>query len=441
VLGASLSGLFAAAAAAGAGARVWLLERDVLPAVPSPRVGVPQGSQPHVLLHRGLLAAEELLPGLRCDLLDAGAVVLDTGRVAWLGEYGWLPFGQPSFEIVALSRPLFEQVVRARVLALPEVGLRLGTRVSGLHRRAGGWRVLVQDGADLTARLVVDATGRSSRLRQWLAELGLPVPEPEQVDAHLGYATQLVTRGPDPSELAAVVVQATPATLVGGSAFPIERGGWLVTGIGMGSARPPRDPASLAAFLTALPDGALSDFYREGDAKGEVVLHRQTGNRRHRYVEVRNWPDGLLAVGDALCCFNPVYGQGITVAACEAVLLRSAVVAGLPSGSARRLLRGFTQVAAFPWTVATGQDLRMPTSAGSHTRAQAAVSAWAARVSRCAVQGDRRAYEVLMRTYHLMGSPTELFSPSVVASVARARLRDSSPPSPRPAALNLIGRR
>src|SRR5687768_13818768 len=89
VLGAGLAGAFAAAAAAAPGRRVTLVERDVLPAVPAPRPGVPQGRLLHVYLHRGLLAIEELLPGIRAELQAAGAVPFDSGDLAWLGEYGW----------------------------------------------------------------------------------------------------------------------------------------------------------------------------------------------------------------------------------------------------------------------------------------------------------------------------------------------------------------
>jgi len=118
ILGASLAGLWAAAAAAGAGAQVLLLDRDEAPAGPSWRAGVSQGAQPHVFLHRGLRAGEELLPGLRHDLLGVGAISVDTGRLPWLVEHGWLP-AEPSYDVLSLTRPLLEDVVRKRVLAMP----------------------------------------------------------------------------------------------------------------------------------------------------------------------------------------------------------------------------------------------------------------------------------------------------------------------------------
>lgn len=438
VLGASLAGLWAAAAASGSGARVLLVERDPTPAA-AVRPGVPQGTQPHVFLHRGLRAGADLLPGLRDDLVAAGAVGVDTGLLPWLGEHGWLP-QSPSYEVMSLTRPLLEQIVRDRVLALPGVEALWGRQVVGLASGAGRWRVRTADGTEVVGSLVVDATGRSSRLRTWLADLGLPTPEPVTVDARLGYSTRLVEGGPDLRELPGVVVQATPESPVGGIALPVEGGSWLVTAMGFGDRRPPRDPDGFADFLTALPDPALVDLLRGGRPVGPVAVHRQTGNRRHRYARVHGWPDGLVALGDALCCFDPVYGQGIAVSACQALRLRTALARGTGASTTRALLRELDRTVEFPWAVAIGQDLRMPASAGTQTRAQAAVSGWASELGRRAVQGDRRARDALMRTYHLESSARALLHPALIASVARGRLRRAPVPSRRPPVLATLAR-
>ena len=445
VVGAGLAGLWTAAAAAGAGARVVLLDRDEAPDRPSVRRGVPQGAQPHVLLHRGLRAGEELLPGLRSELLGAGAVPVDTGVLPWLGEHGWLA-GHPSYDVVSLTRPLFEHLVRERVLGLPGVELRWGQHVEGLGRSSAGWRVRLGGGPDVTAALVVDATGRSSRLRSWLADLGVRTPEPQVVDARVGYATQLVAGGPDPRELPGVVLQATPESPVGGLALPVEGRRWLVSAVGFGDRRPPRDHEGFAAFIAALPDPALSALLGSGERLGEVAVHRQTANRRHRYARVPGWPEGLLAVGDALCCFDPVYGQGITVSACQALRLRSVLRSGLrpgtsagtSAGTSRRLLRQFDRAVDFPWAVATGQDVRMPSSTGRQSLGQAVVSEWASRVGWQAVHGDRRAHQVLMGVYHLERSPVALLHPALVASVAVGRWLRAQHAAPRPAALQTL---
>ncbi len=175
---------------------------------------------------------------------------------------------------------------------------------------------------------------------------------------------------------------------------------------------------------------------RHAEPISDVAVHRQTGNHRHHYERVADWPDGLIVVGDALCAFNPIYGQGITVAACEALLLRRAMATGLKPGYARRLLRQFAGVVSLPWTIATSEDLRYPTSTGRQSLPQALLGRWARYLGRLAVHGDRRAHTVLISVYHLVGSPALLFHPALGAAALRARLTGYGPPAPRPAVLD-----
>lgn len=436
VVGASVAGLFAAAAAVDRGNSVTVLERDVLPGGPKPRAGVPQGEQPHVFLFRGLLALEELLPGSRQELLGLGAVPFDTGELPWLAEQGWLPVGQSAFEVLSATRPLFEHVVRRRVEGLPGVQIRPGSKVISLRRCDRRWEVDVADGSTVLADLVIDASGRSSRLPVWLAHAGVGVAPVSEVDAGVGYATRMYAAAPSEVGAVGVVIQQTPATLAGGVALPVEGGRWLVSAVGCAENRPPRDAAGFVSFLERLPDPALAQLVRHAEPVSDVAVHRQTGNHRHHYERVPDWPDGLLVVGDALCAFNPIYGQGITVAACEALLLRRAMATGLRPGYARGLLRQFATVVSLPWAIATSEDLRYPTSTGRQSLQQALLGRWTRQLGRLAVHGDRRAHAVLARVYHLMGSPALLFHPALGAAALRVRLTGYGPPAPRPAALS-----
>jgi len=438
VVGASVAGLFAAAAAAGRGNSVTVLERDILPGGPKPRAGVPQGEQPHVFLFRGLLALEELLPGSRQELLGLGAVPLDTGELPWLAEQGWLPVGQRAFEVLSVTRPLFEHVVRCKVEGLPGVQIRAGSKVVGLRRCDQWWEVGLADGSTVLADLVVDASGRSSRLPVWLADAGVGAAPVSTVDAGVGYATRMYAAAPFQVGAVGVVIQQTPATLAGGMALPVEGSRWLVGAFGCAEHRPPRDAAGFVSFLQRLPDPALAELVRHAEPVSNVAVHRQTANRRHYYEQVPNWPDGLLVVGDALCAFNPIYGQGITVAACEALLLRRALAAGLEPGYARRLLRKFATVMFLPWAIAASEDLRYPTSTGRQHLPQALLGRWTRQLGRLAIHGNRRAYAVLGRVYHLMGSPALLFHPALVAAALQARLTGYGSPAPRPAALDAL---
>jgi 2-polyprenyl-6-methoxyphenol hydroxylase-like FAD-dependent oxidoreductase len=433
VLGASLAGMFAAAACSGAGHTVTILERDVLPSKPRPRAGVPQGRQPHALLYRGLLALEELLPGLGAELRAAGAVDLDTGDLAWLGEVGWSPFRRRQFGVLSLTRPLLEHLVLQRIRHLPGAAVLDGNRVVSLrpggHRR---WQVVTADGSVHHADLVIDASGRGSRLPAWLAEVGVGPVAVSEVDARTGYATREYAVPPGRLVPAGVVVLQTPETPTGGLALPVEGDRWLVTAVGSGEHRPPRDTDGFESFLRSLRDPAVAEVVAGAQPLTDVAVHRQTAGRRHHYERVHRWPSGLLAVGDAFCAFNPVYGQGVTVAACEAVLLRRALARDLPAGTERRLLRDYARLTALPWGIATGEDLRLPTSDGSPSRAQTLTGWWSREVARLSAHGNDRAQWALTRVYHLMASPLVLLHPALVTAAARARMSGYGPRNPRP---------
>ncbi len=437
VIGASMSGALAAVTCAANGRDVTVLERDVLPSEPQTRPGVPQAGQPHVLLQRGLLALERLLPGLRKELVEAGAVSFNTSQLAWLAECGWLPTGLAGYETLSLTRAVLDHAVLTRVRQTPGIDLRTGATVTGLVRHGDAWSVQLRDGSCVVADLVIDASGRNSRLPVWLDKLGYRPPAPTEVDARLGYATRTVLLPADAIGVPGVLISHTPADPAGGIAFPVEGGRWLVTGIGCGQHRPPRDAAGLDAYFASLRDPALSAVLGRGEPVGDVLIHRHTGNVRRHYERMRTWPDGIIPVGDALCAFNPSFGQGITVAACQAEVLHREFRRGWRSGSTRRVLRRCARELALPWEIAVGEDQRHGPAA-QRSRRLAAQGWWARRVQQLAVAGDERAMTTLARVYNLMGSPLLLVHPALVVAAARAPSEDGG--GVRPLALSALAK-
>ncbi len=438
VVGASFAGLLTGAAAQRAGHTVTVLERDELPPDARSRPGVPQDRQPHILLRRGLDAIEALLPGAADDLVAAGGVRFNTGRIPWLSEFGWNPLGDVGYDIVSLSRPLLESVVRRRVVGLERLTLRERTRVSGLRRTDGRWTVQLETGdelaADLAADLVVDASGRSSRLPHWLSALGVPTPEPSVVEAGLGYASRRFS-GRVPLSTG-VVLLATPADPRGGLALQVEHGEWLVCAAGYGEHRPGRTEAEFDDFLATLRDPALAHLTAGLEPVSEVAVHRQTGNRRHAYGTGADWPAGLLVVGDALTAFNPIYGQGITVAALEAQLLADELVRWTSGAPTRVLQRRLAHLTDLPWAVATGSDRRI--LGARMTLRDRLTDRWIARLSRLAASGDEASGRALSDVYHLIGSPLLLLAPAVVAGVGRSVITGVRPAADRPPVLDQL---
>lgn len=435
IIGASFAGLLAAAAMARAGVEVVLLERDGLSDRPEPRPGVPQGVQPHIVLHRGLLALESLLPGVEQSVLDAGGLLLDTGKIAWLGLHGWSATHLPSYEILSVSRPVLELLVRRCTLVIPGVTLRDRFRVTQLDETADGWEVHGSTGETVLGDVVVDASGRGSRLSHWLTDLGYSVSEPESVEAKLGYASRRYQGPATPPLEAGLVIVATPESSAGCTILPIEDQQWLVLAAGYGERRPTRDTTQFSDFLSSLRDPAAAELVNHLTPLGDVAVYRQTSNRRIPYARAARWPRGLLVAGDALCAFNPTYGQGISVAAMQAELLGKAIGQVHDIRSTRRLQRQLVAVTDLPWSVATSEDLRQPTTSGRSTATQRLLARWTDRMDRLAVAGDPDCAAAFRQVYHLVGAPHLLFSPRVVTAVLRSYVRGVPPALPRPAVL------
>ncbi|HYI56916.1 MAG TPA: hypothetical protein VEX66_02030 [Microlunatus sp.] len=446
VIGGSLGGIFAAAALSAGGWAVTLLERDQLPAGAEHRRGVPQDRQAHILLHRGLTAIEGLLPGFRAELVARDAVPFDTGRMPWLGEYGWLSTDVSSWEVVSATRPLMDAVARDLLRRLPRMTVRDGVRVTGLKPTPDGWRVCAEqvgatdaDGRsglldDFAASVVVDASGRSSRLDHWLPTLG--GADEEVVDAMVGYAGRLhVARREIPFDTGLAIFGLVPDG-ASGLALPVEGGQWMISASGMGDSRPPRDSDGFEAFLAGLRDPAVTDLVSCLEPVGDVAVHRQTANHRRAWGSRQDWPPGLLVVGDALCSFNPIYGQGITVAALQAELLRDHLSTGRPVD--RRLQLTVRAATDVPWAISTGNDQKFLDQTITASRLSRLTSGYSSRLARLGATGHVRAGATLSNIYHLMSPPSALFHPALLLAAARPL---SHRQLPRPAVLDELSRR
>jgi 2-polyprenyl-6-methoxyphenol hydroxylase-like FAD-dependent oxidoreductase len=364
-----MAGLLAARVLTDHAREVVLVERDDLSGGPAERRGVPQGGQVHGLLARGLDLMEAMFPGLTAELAGDGAEVADPGVDC---QWWWSGARRPPSGIgpgVACTRPFLEWHLRRRLTALPAVRV-VRARASGLTATDGrvDGAVLVRgadgEGERLGTDLVVDCTGRGSRVDEWLTALGYQPPPQRRVNVDLGYATRFYPRRPEDrvGDARAVIsiAEAYPRAR-GAVAFPVEGGRWIVTVGAYHDDRPRADPRDFAARLGADPMPGMRVFAERDDALTGVTTYRYPASVRRDFHKCRRLPGGLVAAGDAVASFNPLYGQGMTSAALHAATLASYLASGAsPHEPATGYFRRLRPVVNSVWKISTSADFRLP---------------------------------------------------------------------------------
>jgi len=424
VAGGSLGGMLAAAALAPHATRVVVLDRDALPTVPGARSSTPQVLHAHGLLASGRLSIEALLPGFTAEMVSQGALSegdMGTNGRWWLGG-GLLADCEIGVTGVAASRPLLEATVRRMVRRLPSVTVEERTEVRGLvgsGDRVRGVEVRAGDGSDHTLEvdLVVDATGRSGRAGRWFDRSGWPAPPEERVTVGVRYATTHVPHHEgDLGGRSVTVSAATPDTPRGGAAIRQEDGTWILMLFGYCEDQPPLDPDGFRAFAHSIVSTDFAELVEGRELLEPPRAYRFPDCRRRRFEAVRV-PTGYAAVGDAICSFDPTFGQGMSVAALEAVALGRAAAQGL-----ERVRDSYPAEAAEivdrAWTIVVGADLLIEGTSGKAPTAHRLVSRYVRRTQRVAHRDPVVARAVMLVT-NLLESPPSLMAPRIAMRVLR----------------------
>lgn len=392
VLGGSIAGLMAARVLSDHADQVVIIERDDLVALDlpderiaadpvgsiGPRPGVPQGSQVHALLPSGQIQLARWFPGFVDAALAAGAVSPppDGARFYVDGQLRGEPPAGPGMQALISSRPLLEALIRHRVLGLPNVRTLTG-RVDGLTIADGavtGVRYVPADApeaTELAADFVVDGTGRSSRLGDWIAGYGFPQPPMQRMGIKLTYATAMFRRPPDPEVWVAISVT-TPGprrTARIGGFTPIEGDRWTMLVSGYADDRPTRDRDDYRRRCEQHFPPEFGAVVNTAEWAGDVVTYHQADSRRRDFHRLKRFPARLVAVGDAVASFNPVYGQGMTSAMLHGSAL-SAYLRGNPdlSRPAHSYFADVRIIVDAAWQVSTMADLALPHVDGPYPR-------------------------------------------------------------------------
>lgn len=427
ILGGSIAGLLAAAAAARHAERVVLVERDVLEADRvAPRRGVPQGKHNHNLSAGGRAAMRRLLPGLDDAVRARGGHVADLGREGrWTIGGHRLARATIGHESIVASRPCMDAAVLACVRACPRIEVRDRTDVLGIdvaEGRVRGVRTVARDveaGTErLEADLVVDAMGRGSRLSSWL---GLDVPT-EQLDVRVSYATRQFRRraGDLDGAVAAVVSSVAPGLARGGVAFAIEDERWSVLLFGYGEARPPLALDAFRAYARTLAANDCALIAEHAEPLGEGEPFRYPRAVRHRYDQVP-LPEGLFVIGDALVSTNPAWAAGMTSAALQARALDERLAQGIPSPSAwhRAALAASRDV----WDGTTSNDRALDAVPGRAPLLLRALVHPYVRSLAAAAAHDADLSRAFLRVVERLEPPQTVLAPSIVARVLGQRWR------------------
>jgi 2-polyprenyl-6-methoxyphenol hydroxylase-like FAD-dependent oxidoreductase len=430
VVGAGIAGLTAAGALADWFEQVVVLDRDPLPDTPMHRPSTPQSRHSHGLLVGGLLAQDALFPGIADDFASAGAVSVRINRDLREEPAHRDPMPQRDFgrSALAMSRPLLEFTLRGRAAQLPNVTFRPATRMIGLikeqkERRITGVRCSAVDGhgiETLPADLVIDASGRGHLTAAVLQCMGHERPRETAVGIDLRYTTAVLPV-PDDAPAAWKLVLThhdAPRSSRRAILLPMEGDRWMLSAMGRGKQEPPADWDSLLRFLRQLTTPTIYNAVRKLTPMGELTRFAFTESIWRHFEEVEAFPDGLIPIGDAICRFNPLYGQGMTVASKEAQLLHRMLASRASEddpleGLGRAFLAEATPLIETPWMMAAIPDFVFPETRGERPVDLEERLRFAGALSRVAAR-DAAVQRLAIEVWHMLRPRSAYQDPELV---------------------------
>ncbi len=437
VIGGSLAGLLAARVLSEHFGRVVVLERDPSRARYSPRRGTPQAAHSHVLLNGGQKLIEGLFPGIGDDLCAHGARRLDFASDLHFFHHGAWRLRFPSRLLGTLqSRALLELQISERIRQRGNVEILDHASVRRLlpgdsGDAIGGLEFVRQNGSRgaprrLATDLVVDASGRGSRVPAWLEALGHPAPREDRIEIDLGYASRLV-RPPDgfrPPWKALLVYPKPPAQRRAGFLVSLEGNRWLVTVAGYDGDHPGATDDEFREFCRELPSRSVYDAMRSAEPLSGIQTYRFRRQVWRRYDLLPRQPRSLILIGDSICSLNPLFGQGMSLSASEAVILGECLTAAAHHGSWHRFAgdyyRKLRRLLADPWLLSGVEAARFRPDAVPWTPTRAALEWYSSRVfERCS--HDRLVCERFLEVFHLTERLGAITHPGMVARVLLGR--------------------
>ncbi|MDQ2089239.1 FAD-dependent oxidoreductase [Marimonas arenosa] len=408
VIGAGMAGLMAAAVLARQYGDVILLDPDRMPDGALARKAVPQGQHAHALLKSGEEVMSGLFPGFVDDLIARGAHQFRV-RSQWRtwGGTGWAPPVDIGLTMMSQTRPLIEHLIPERVMALEAVSTETGrveALVSGRSERVTG---VVVAGHEIAADLVVDASGRGGRTDAWLSGAGIAPPRKSTVAPELSYTSALFSRkinqGPD---FGGWLMFGHPPETRSAVALPVEGDRWLVTAADRFGTTVEAEEAAFRGFLADLPDDRFVTLLAGEKPVSDFTRYR-VAQVYMRHFDETDMPDNYVPIGDVIATFNPIYAQGMSIAALQAQALADALAGGGAGGVFQRYVGRAVEVARWAWLLGQANDLGYDQFAGDVGPDVTAVSRTLQRLN-AALPDHPELMGDLGQAIHLFVSPESL---------------------------------
>jgi 2-polyprenyl-6-methoxyphenol hydroxylase-like FAD-dependent oxidoreductase len=293
--------------------------------------------------------------------------------------------------------------------------------------------VRLADSTGLDCDLVVDATGRAARSLAWLHEIGYDPPPTSVVEVDTRYVSRAYRRTDTPSrDWKAAAVIGDPDTRRLAMLLPMEDEQWIVAIAGINGESAPTDPDAMLACVRTLESPVIAEVMEGSEPLGDPVTHRFPANQRRHVERMRRFPLGWVLVGDAVCSFNPIYGQGMTTAAMQAHALGCELdrAGAIDRSFTRRYFKAANRAVKTPWSIAVGGDFAYQGTRGKKPFATDLTNRYLERVIK-AGQHDDDVVIRLNETLALLRRPETLMAPTFMLRVLRAA-RHATPAGDRP---------
>ncbi|MGF6952186.1 2-polyprenyl-6-methoxyphenol hydroxylase-like FAD-dependent oxidoreductase [Neobacillus sp. B4I6] len=430
VIGGSIAGLFAARILSVFFEEVLIIEKDQKREKHLTRTGVPQGSHGHALLKSGEEILTELFPGIVDELIADGSVKSDfTSELAWNHHGSWKVKFHAGISIIQQSRPFLEWHIQRRLEMIPNISFLYGAKAKRMLINSDSTSIIgveIQkegEGAiPLNADLVVDATGAGSNSTNWLRQLGFDGPQKTEVKVNLFYASRIYcSLSPKNKDWGNLLVYPNPPRQNrGGSISPIENQRWMVTLLGYGVESPPSTVEEFINYAKSLEQPDVYEAIKNGTPETDVSVYRFPALRRFHYEKLQRFPNGLIVIGDAFYRIDPVFGQGMSIAALEAVALKKELQKALNKNKLSQISknthRSFSKIIDVPWLIALTEDFRFTHTDGAKPFGLPLLKWYVKRVI-LACESNQKVYGKLINVLQLKAHPISLFSSSTLKAV------------------------